>query len=137
MEFEAKAIQELPVQSGVSKAGKPWKKREWVVETFGSYPRKVKIQCFGDRSDNIHIEIGKTYAYSVDLESREFNDRWYTDVSVYAVREVGAPTPPEQTQFAPQQPAAAGFPTPPMPFGTPAPGLDPLAPMDANDDLPF
>ena len=87
MDFEAKVIQYLGEQTGTSKAGNPWKKKEWVVETFGQYPRKVKVQCFGDRSDTLNMEPGRDYVLSVDLESREFNGRWYTDVSVFRVQE--------------------------------------------------
>ena len=87
MDFEAKVIQYLGETSGTNKAGKPWKKKEWVVETFGMYPRKVKIQCFGERADTLNIEPGRDYVFSVDLESREFNGRWYTDVSVFRIQD--------------------------------------------------
>ena len=43
MEIEGKIIRDLPLQEGVSRAGNPWKKKEWVLETFGQYPRQV---CF-------------------------------------------------------------------------------------------
>ena len=85
MDFEARMIQFLGETTGTSKNGNPWKKKEWLLETFGQYPRRVKVQCFGDRSDSIIMEPGKDYRLSVDLESREFNGRWYTDVSVYRV----------------------------------------------------
>ena len=72
-EIEGKIIQELPMQSGVSKAGREWKKREWVLETFGNYPRKVKFHIFGDRADQFNIVVGNNYRLQVDIESREFN----------------------------------------------------------------
>lgn len=90
MDFQARCIQFLGETTGVSKAGNPWKKKEWVMETYGTYPKKVKVQCFGDRSDSMNIEQGKDYMLSVDLESREFNGRWYTDVSVFRA-EMAAP----------------------------------------------
>lgn len=129
MEIEGKIIQELPMQEGISKAGRAWKKREWVLETFGTYPRTVKFHVFGDRCETINIEVGKTYAVSFDLESREFQGRWYTDVSCYAVREL--------TQAAPAQPSFQG--------GAPVAPAAPIAPVsdfmpeggDSNDDLPF
>lgn len=86
MDFEARMIRFLGEITGTSKAGNPWKKKEWVVETFGQYPKKVKVTCFGDRADNIHMEEGNDYILSVDLESREYNDRWYTDVNVFRVQ---------------------------------------------------
>ncbi|MDE5883437.1 MAG: DUF3127 domain-containing protein [Muribaculaceae bacterium] len=152
MEIEGKIIQELPMQSGVSKAGNPWKKREWVLETFGSYPRKVKFHVFGDRSDTMNIEVGNSYTLSFDLESREFNGRWYTDVSVYQARPMGAevaggqpgygqPQQGYQQQGYPQQPGypqQGGYPQQNVGFGAPgaAPQFQP-GPADAGDDLPF
>ncbi len=147
MEIEGKIIQELPMQSGTSKAGNPWKKREWVLETFGSYPRKVKFHVFGDRSDTIGIEVGRSYTLSVDVESREFNGRWYTDVSAYAARDMaqapGAGAPYGAPGVAPaygaqpqpgygqpvQQAPQPGFGAPAQPNFTAAPGND--------EDLPF
>ncbi|MDE7096060.1 MAG: DUF3127 domain-containing protein, partial [Muribaculaceae bacterium] len=106
MEIEGKIILDLGMQSGMSKAGREWKKKEWVLETFGQYPRKVKFHVFGDKADTMGIEVGNSYILSVDLESREFNDRWYTDVSCYAARPYvpgGAQQPPYPQQGYPQQ----------------------------------
>lgn len=133
MEIEGKIIQELPMQSGVSKAGNPWKKREWVLETFGSYPRKVKFHVFGDRGDTMNIEVGNSYTLSFDLESREFNGRWYTDVSVYQARPMGMPA---QENNMPGQ----GYPQAGIQGGYPQMGGAPQfqsSPADAGDDLPF
>lgn len=143
MELNGKIIIELPMQTGTSKAGNPWKKKEWVLETFGTYPRKVKFHIFGDRADAIHFEVGKDYTVSFDLESREFNGRWYTDVSVFAARdyvpEGNYPNAPQQTYapqggfqqpMAPASPAAPAFGAAPQPTFTPTPG-------NADEDLPF
>lgn len=75
-----------PEISGVSKAGNEWRKREIVIETLGAYPRKVKITFFGDRSDmpTVHQE-GDEVSIWVDIESREFNGRWYTEVNAYRI----------------------------------------------------
>lgn len=143
MEIEGKIILDLPLQSGTSKAGNPWKKKEWVLETFGTYPRKVKFHVFGDRVDNIRLECGKDYVLSFDLESREFNGRWYTDVNVYAARDyVG-----QQAGAQPQQGFGGGqanYGQPQTNFGAaPAFGAQPAAPAfestpaSADEDLPF
>ena len=60
MEIEGRIILDLPLQTGTPKAGKPRKKKEWVLETFGSYPRKVKFHIFGDRVDTIRLERART-----------------------------------------------------------------------------
>ena len=165
MEIEGKIILDLGLQSGVSKAGNQWKKKEYVLETFGQYPRKVKFTVFGDRVDTIDIQVGNSYSLSVDVESREFNERWYTDVNCYASRpyqpggmQQGYPQQPyapqqgypqqqpyaPQQQYAPQQPyAPQGAPQPAaQPFGgsqfppAPTPGAG-FDSGDSTDDLPF
>lgn len=120
---------DLPLAEGVSKAGNPWKKKEWVMETMGNFPRKVKFDFFGERVDTNRLEIGKTYSISFDVESREYMGRWYTDIRAYASREI-------TSQSAPVQPAPVA-----------APVQDPFAQQpqqptfnasdSATDDLPF
>ena len=78
MEFEGMIVQYLGRQTGTSKAGRPWQKDEYVCETPGTYPRKVKFHIFGDKADQLKFENGKSYVLSCDIESREFNGRWYT-----------------------------------------------------------
>lgn len=113
MDFEGKVIQFLGETSGTSKTGNPWKKKEWIVETFGQYPKKVKIQCMNARADAINLENGKDYIYSVDLESREFNGRWYTDVSVFRVQEYQG----QQNYGVPAQSYPGSYQTPQPPQG--------------------
>ncbi len=143
MEIEGRIIQDLGIQSGTSKAGNPWKKRELVLETFGSYPRKVKFHIFGDRVDTIRLEQGKDYILSFDLESREFNGRWYTDVNVYQAREYAANNPaPAYGEPAPAYGAApqGGYPQPAAAPGFGAPVQQPSfspAPASSDEDLPF
>lgn len=150
MDIEGKIILDLGLQSGMSKAGREWKKKEFVLETFGSYPRKVKFTLFGERVDQIPIEVGNSYVLSVDIESREFNDRWYTDVNCYGARPYtgGAPQGYPQGGMQPQQPMAypqqpAGYPqaAPQTPFGgdsfPPAPTPGNFDGGDSSDDLPF
>lgn len=145
MEIEGKIIIDLPLQSGTSKAGNLWRKKEWVLETPGNYPRKVKFHVFGDRVDNLNFEVGKNYAVSVDVESREFNGKWYTDLNAYAAREVlpqgapqqmGAPTygAEPQGQFG----APAGYaPGDAASFGMPGQPTFTNAPVNSEEDLPF
>ena len=91
-------IQDLGQFDGVSKAGNPFKKHEWVLETIGQYPRKVKFTVFGDRVNTVTFETGKRYIVQVDAESREYNGRWYTDLTAFACRLMdGEGAGPQQT----------------------------------------
>ncbi len=142
MEIEGKIIMDLPLQSGISKAGNQWRKKGWVLETMGTYPRKVYFTVFGDRVDTILFQVGKTYSISVDVESREFNGRWYTDVNCYASREVqGQDYPVGGYTQAPQQPMPPVYGQPQAPAGA-APAASGIADPfggSGNDteDLPF
>ena len=136
MEITGKIIQKMDPQGGISKAGNQWKKQEYVMETLDSYPRKVKFDFFGDRADQFPLEVGDIITLSYDIESREFNGRWYTDIRGFkAVK-----TDPNSAPAAAPYPPAAGEPAPaPGPDGMPAP-----PPVDTHfdqpaegDDLPF
>lgn len=142
MEIEGKILLDLGIQSGTSKAGNPWKKREMVLETLGSFPKKVKFTIFGDqRVDSMRLELGKIYVVSVDIESREFNGRWYTDVNAFAARE-SAPQQPGAypPQYGAEQQPAYGLPSAAPAYSAPAAPSAPVfvAPPAGNDeDLPF
>lgn len=143
MEFEGTVIFELPMAEGIGKnSGRPWKKREWVLETGGGmYPRKVKVQAFNDRADALQFEVGKAYAVSIEIESREFNGRWYTDVNAIGARPLDMPMGgmPQQAAYHQQSAApAAAQPAPSAFTAQSAPAADPFAASDnSTDDLPF
>ena len=113
MEITGKLIQKLPVQSGVSSSGNNWSKAEFVIETVEQYPKKVCANLWGDRARALdQFQEGSLITVSFDLESREFNGRWYTDVKAWKVEAAtpaavaGAPAQgynmPPQQQYAPQ-----------------------------------
>lgn len=140
MEISGKIIAVLPLQSGTSKAGRAWKKQEYVLETQDTYPRKVKFDFFGDRVDQYPLAIGDDVTVSFDIESREFNGRWYTDIHGWKAEKGAAttdgPIPPAPGFGSPVAPAAPQAPA--ANFGAPAaPAADPFAASDPGDDLPF
>ena len=112
MEVTGKLIQKLPVQSGVSSSGNNWSKAEFVIETVEQYPKKICANLWGDRARALdQFQEGSLITVSFDLESREFNGRWYTDVKAWKVEAAtpaavtGAPAQgymPQQPQYAPQ-----------------------------------
>lgn len=123
MELTAKLIQVLPLQSGVSKNGE-WKKQDIIVETDGQYPKKICISIWGDKANEAILQIGNILNISFDVESREYNGRWYTDVKAWRVE--------------------AAIPSADMPYGTTQSMDNQIVPPDAPnfssddaDDLPF
>lgn len=136
MELIGKIIQVLPLQSGTSKAGNAWKKQEYILETLGTqYPRKVCFNLFGDNVDKFPMQVGQDVTVSIDIESREFNGRWYTDVRAWNVVN-GVQVPGVATPAAGFAPAPApGF-APQQPVAQPVQSAPVAAPTTA-DDLPF
>ena len=72
MEITGKIIFDLPEQSGQSKTGNPWRKKEYVLETEDTYPRKVHFDFFGERADQYPLSVGDDITLSFDIESREY-----------------------------------------------------------------
>lgn len=143
MELIGKIVQVLPLQSGTSKAGNPWQKQEYILETLGTqYPRKVCFELFGDNVNKFPLQVGQEVTVSIDVESREFNGRWYTSVRAWNVVQgiqlpgVAAPAPAAYNApqpSAPGAPVASGVPAPPAPAAPAAPAGS----VGAADDLPF
>lgn len=125
MEISGKIIHVLPEQGGISKAGNEWKKQEYVLETHDQYPRKVCFQIFGaDRIAQAAIQLGEEVTVSFDIDSREYQGRWFTNISAWKV----------------ERPNMAAAPNP-APNNGEAPNFPPAAPTfeasDPVDDLPF
>ena len=88
MDINGKIIQLLGVQTGQGKNG-TWKKQEFILETGDTYPKKVCIAVWGDKIDMSQFRIGDPIQVSFDVESREYNGRWYTDVKAWKVVSAG------------------------------------------------
>jgi Domain of unknown function (DUF3127) len=87
MDFKGKVIIVQPVTSGVSKAGKEWSKLDFVVETVGSqYPKKCALTLWGeDKINQYDLEPGLEATFHIELESREYNGRWYTEARAWKI----------------------------------------------------
>lgn len=143
MEIVGKIIAALPEVGGTSAKGNAWKKRDYVLETQETYPKKVAFNFFGDRVDQYPLQVGQIVKIYFDIDSREYNGRWYVDIRAWKAEDpnLTAPVAAQGAYATPAAPAAAPSygPAPQMPgaYATPAapPKVD-LAP-DPTDDLPF
>ena len=87
MELEGKIIQVNQLQSGQGKNG-TWKKQEYIIETTSQYPKKVCVTVWGDKIDQFALNQHDDVKLSVELESREYNGRWYTDVRAWKAEKI-------------------------------------------------
>ncbi len=100
MELTGKIVEILLEKSGNSARGE-WRKQEYVIEIPGDYPKKVCFMVWGDRIDQFGIQEGQELTVSIDLESREYNGRWYTDVKAWRVEPSGQQDAPRPTEEPP------------------------------------
>src|SRR5882757_5676684 len=89
MQLTAKLTQLLPLQTGSGKNGQ-WKKQEFIVETDGQFPKKICISVWGDKINEDQLKVGNELKIDFDIESREYNGRWYTDVKAWKIEVAGA-----------------------------------------------
>lgn len=95
MDIKGKVISILPLVTGQGKNG-TWKKQEFVIETLGTqYPKKVMMNLWGEKVDQNPLTVGEIITASFDLESREFNGRWYTDVRAWKIERENQASRPE------------------------------------------
>lgn len=87
MQITAKIIQLLPLQTGNGKNGE-WKKQDIIVETDGQYPKKICLSVWGDKIKEDILQVGAKLQFSLEIESREYNGKWYTDVKAWKVESV-------------------------------------------------
>lgn len=121
LEISGKITQVLPVQSGTSKAGKEWQKQEFVIETEEQFPRNVCFTLFGDKISLLNgFNNGDEVAVAFNLESREYNGRWFHNVNAWRINKT-AQGGDDTTNYSP-----GDIPPPPEPDGEQSP-----------NDLPF
>lgn len=132
MEIQGKVIAILEPQRFVSKKnGNEYVTTVFVIETQGQYPKKVAMKVMGeDKFKQMGIVMGGTYNVSFDVESREWQGKWFTECQAWRAQRMDGtqeqrPQAATQTQ---QKPAPAQNPLPENYGG---------AQGDGSDNLPF
>jgi hypothetical protein len=123
LELSGKIIQILPEQTGTGKNGQ-WSRQDFIIETQEQYPRKVCFSAWGDKVSLLKaLKTDTGVNVSFNVESREYNSKWYTDLRVWKI---------ETQNQSTGQPAGNSI--------TDA-GLEPLSADDSaggdGNDLPF
>ena len=125
MEFEGIVYKKLPATKGMSARGE-WQRQDVVFELPSEFSRKVCVTFFNKPTEAESLKEGQTYIVSVNVESREYNGKWYTDVRAWRVQ-------PKQVEAPAAAPAMPDMP----PFGEEPAYSAPQQPMAEVDDLPF
>ncbi len=122
MEIIGKVAHLLPLVTGQGRNGE-WRKQEFVIEIpDGQFPKKICFSLWGDKIDQAALSLNDTVKVMFDVESREYNGRWFTEAKAWRVEKQvtgSAAQVPVQTS-PPQVPVESSF--------NEVPG---------SDDLPF
>lgn len=130
MEIVGKVVRLGALTEGQSARGQ-WRKQDLIIETEEQFPKQVCLTCWTNQIEEIqHFAPGQTIKAQIDLSSREFNGKWYTDVRVWRFDPVGTPAPVAAPQQVHQTPPAATA-------TVPAQDYFPPADQGSVDDLPF
>ncbi len=123
MELTGKITAVLPLVTGEGKTGTAWKKQDYVLEFMsGQYQKKICFNLWGEKIDQFPVELGSEVKVHFDVESREYNGKYYTDIKAYRVDK-------QQAGVAPAKDTADDWP----PFTPTAATTNTVA----EDDLPF
>lgn len=89
LDITGKLIKLQPVQTGTGAKG-TWVKQDFVIETMEQYPKKVCCSAWGDKADALkRFSLNDDIKVSFNLESREYNEKWYTDVRAWKIEPAG------------------------------------------------
>ena len=84
LKVTGRVVEILEEQSGEGRNG-PWRKQEFILETEGDYPSKICLVQWGDDIEKFGVTEGEKLSAHIDIRSREYNGRWYTDVKAWRV----------------------------------------------------
>jgi len=127
MNITGKVYTILPEMKGEGRNG-PWTRQDFIIETDEQYPKKVCISVWNSKIDLASLAKGDPVTVEINVESREYNGKWYTDVkasglTVNKSKEGSTGSPSDDPHETPPPEEK------PLPFAPDEGG--------AEDDLPF
>lgn len=84
MQIKGTLIKALELQTGTGQNG-VWKKKQYIIETKGDYPKKICVTAWNKAIANMDINLNSEVTIDLDIESKEYNGKWYTDIKVWKV----------------------------------------------------
>jgi len=86
MELTGTLKVKLPIESGVSKAGKQWNKMSFVLQIKDvKFPKEVCLETLNSEVIQMvsDTSLGTLLKCSIDISSREYNGKYYTSASCW------------------------------------------------------
>lgn len=91
MEIKGKIYYVGQVETGKSeKTGNEWQRQNFVVEVqSGMYYKKISLSIMGQNLQRFgHLIVaGKSVNVSFDINAKEYNGRWYNELTVWLISE--------------------------------------------------
>ena len=85
MNLKGKLTHKLDVVTGQGANGE-WKKQTIVIATNEQYSKDVAVELWKDNVTKAEsFNIGDTLDCEIDISSREYNGKWYTNVKAWIV----------------------------------------------------
>ena len=108
MNIKGKLILKLTPEVGEGKNGQ-WTKQVVIIETSETYPKKVAIEFWKDEVIKIQaVPIGQELSIDINIESREYQGKWYNQVKAWRFTANGQPvnveTPKNDKTFIEDKP---------------------------------
>ena len=117
----AKLAEVIDITSGTSKSGNDWTKATAIIEKVeGNYTDTYPLLVFGDKIQEAQALIGAAVDVKFNVQARQYNGRWYTDLGLRFISAAVTERPALQPKPAP------------APAPQPEPEKD-----DPDGDLPF
>lgn len=98
MEIIGRVIAVLPVVTGTSCRGNAWQKGGFVIETLENYPKKIHFGVFGEERVARIPNIGDIAKVAFDIDSHEFEGRWFTNINAFRIELAGSTNSVTQQQ---------------------------------------
>ena len=118
----AKLVEVTDITSGTSKSGNDWTKATAVIEKVeGNYTDTYPLLVFGDKIQEAQALIGAAVDVKFNVQARQYNGRWYTDLGLRFISAAVTERPALQ----------------PKPAPAPAPQPQHAQEDDPDGDLPF
>lgn len=146
LEIQGKLIKILAPVTGEGRNG-AWTKQEFVIETFDQYPKKICCSVWSDKVEQLRrYQPGDDIRVSINIESREYNERWFTEVRAWKLDPLSAAQPATAAPGAYNPAGAPAYSAPSAPSSsTPGGNFQPANPPAQDnsffssepDDLPF
>jgi len=106
MEIQGTITHVLDTRTGSGQKG-DWTVYSYILETSGQYPKQIAFEVF---NKDHGLNVGDTITAQANVESREYNGRWYTSVKAHKVDVQGAKPAPANNRPTMEDDESDGLP---------------------------